>query len=139
MQVLANTTGMQAAVALAMDKDANDYCVVVVKGTFVTSASGTLKLAEKQRPLVYADEHYGDPETSAIRYESDFAPRKPLTDVVVVGKAVAPQGQAVASRTARNRGPGQRAYCIRGPALAAKVGAHRRVRTTAISGDASDI
>lgn len=101
MQVLANTTGMQAAVTVAADKDAHDYCIVVVKGTFVTGPNGILRLAQEQRPFVYADEHYSDPETSAIRYESDFAPKKPLTDVVVVGKAVAPHGQAVASLSVR--------------------------------------
>jgi len=101
MQVLSNTTGMLAAVMVSTDKDAYDYCVVVVKGTFVTSPSGALTLAQEQRPFVYADEHYSHPETSAIRYESDFAPIKPLTDVVVVGKAVAPHGQAVKSLSVR--------------------------------------
>jgi hypothetical protein len=94
MQITANSTGMLAALAVTADKDARDYCVVVVKGTFVTNQSGTMRLAAEQAPFVYADEHHGDPESSSIRYESDFALFKPSTDVVVVGKAVAPHGQA---------------------------------------------
>lgn len=93
MQITQNSTGMPAAVTVAADKDARDYCVVVVKGTFDTSPTGSMKLASEQAPFVHADEHYGDPETTSIRYESDFALFKPLTDVVVVGKAVAPHGR----------------------------------------------
>jgi hypothetical protein len=52
-----------------------------------------MELVAEQRPLIYADEHYGSPENSSIRYESDFALEKRLTDVVVVGKAVAPGRQ----------------------------------------------
>jgi hypothetical protein len=95
MQIAHNTTGMQAGICVATDKEARDYCVVVVKGTFKTNARGELSLAEEQRPLVTADEHYGDPATTSIRYECDFALTKPLTDVVVVGKAISPSGQPV--------------------------------------------
>lgn len=93
MQITKNTTGMPAEVTVTADKDARDYCVVVTKGTFTTSPAGSMTLASEQVPFVYADEHYGDPETTSIRYESDFALCKPLTDVIVVGKAVAPGGR----------------------------------------------
>jgi hypothetical protein len=95
MQISANTTGMVAELAVVTDKDARDHCVVAVKGTFRTNAKGELTLHEEQRPLVTADEHYGDPATTSMRYECDFALRKSLTDVLVVGKAVAPNGQRV--------------------------------------------
>lgn len=86
---------MLAELVVATDKDACDHCVVAIKGTFQTNARGVLSLAEEQRPLVAADEHFGDPETTSVRYECDFALHKPLTDVIVVGKAVAPKGQRV--------------------------------------------
>ncbi|WP_052518717.1 DUF2169 family type VI secretion system accessory protein [Archangium violaceum] len=95
MQISLNTTGMQAGISVAADKDARDYCVVVVKGTFETNPRGEMTLAREQRPLVTADEHHGDPATTSIRYECDFALEKPLTDVIVVGKAVSPAGQRV--------------------------------------------
>jgi hypothetical protein len=95
MQITANTTGMEAGITVAVDKDARDHCVVVVKGTFQTDSQGRMTLASSQRPLVYVDEHYGEPDATAIRYECDFALQKQWTDVLVVGKAIAPQGQRV--------------------------------------------
>ena len=92
MQIVSNTTGMEAELTLVADKNARDQCVVVIKGTFTVDALGKLTLADKQRSLVYADEHYGDPGTTSIRYECDFALEKSFTDVLVVGKAVAPKG-----------------------------------------------
>jgi hypothetical protein len=48
-------------------------------------------------PLVKVDEYYdgGDPESSTVQYESDLAPYKLATDVVLVGKAYAPEGRPV--------------------------------------------
>jgi hypothetical protein len=48
---------------------------------------------------VEADQYYEpeDPEVSSIRYETDLVPFKLRTDVVVVGRAYAPGGTAVAS------------------------------------------
>lgn len=95
MQITENSTGMVAGLAVAADKEARDFCIVVVKGTFRTDAKGRMTPAEEQRPLVYADEHHGDPGTSCIEYECDFALTKQRTDVLVAGKAVAPSGQPV--------------------------------------------
>jgi hypothetical protein len=93
MQITQNHLGMLAELTVAADVDARDHCVVVVKGTFEADAGGELHLAGVQCPLVGADEHHGSPDSSSPRYECDFAPYKPLTDVIVVGKAVAPKGQ----------------------------------------------
>jgi hypothetical protein len=59
MQIVANTSTMQAGVTVVTDKHGHDWCVVVVKGTFVTDDRGAMHLAREQRPLVYVDEHYG--------------------------------------------------------------------------------
>lgn len=99
MQISGNTTGMQAGLFVTADKQARDHCVVVVKGTFQTCATGEMSLAGEQRPLAAADEHYGAPETSCVRHECDFVLEKRFTDVVVVGKAVAPGGQPVSQLT----------------------------------------
>ena len=95
MEIARNTTGMAAGLSSQVDEQGHQWCVVVVKGTFSTSATGLLHLQPQQRPLVETDEHYGDPETTAVRYENDFALYKPLTDVIVVGKAVAAGNQPV--------------------------------------------
>src|SRR5262245_16089719 len=86
---------MLAGLSVPADKHGAEHCVVVVKGTFEPDSSGELQLAAEQQPLVYADEHYGDPATSCIRYECDFALEKPHAEVIVVGKAVAPQREPV--------------------------------------------
>ena len=95
MQITSNTTGMLAALAVAADPEARDHCVVVIKGTFQTDARGELQLCAEQQPLVMTDEHYGDPATTSVRYECDFALAKPRTDVIVIGKAVALHGRPV--------------------------------------------
>ncbi len=95
MQITRNSTGMRAEIAVLLDKDAHDYCVVVIKGTFEADGAGNPALATEQQPFVYADEHFADPETTGVRLECDFAPYKPLTDVVVLGRAISPGHQPV--------------------------------------------
>ncbi len=92
---------MKAAITVVADCDARDHGVVVVKGTFEIDDAGKLALAAEQQPLVFADEHYGDPETTPVRLECEFAPQKPLTDVLVVGRAVAPKAVPVEMLTVR--------------------------------------
>lgn len=90
---------MAAQFGVAADIDARDHCVVVVKATFRSQRDGTLTLAapEQQRPFVYADEFHGEPGTSSVALESDFACRKAKTDVIVLADAVAPAGREVES------------------------------------------
>ena len=92
MEIIANTTGMPAAIAVVPDKEGRDHCVVVVKGTFFADPEGSMQLSPRQAPPVATDEHYGNPESTPVCYENDFALTKLLTDIVVVGKAVAPGG-----------------------------------------------
>src|SRR5207253_2411642 len=56
--------------------------------------------AEPARALVKVDEYYddGDPETSTVKHETDLLPYKLATDVVLIGKAWARGGQAVAGQ-----------------------------------------
>ena len=107
MQVTSNTTQMMVDCALGADREAREHCVVVIKGTFLANAEGELRLADEQEPLVASDQYYGDPATTSARYECDFAREKPLTDVIVVGKAVAPQGQRVRQLPVRLELPGR--------------------------------
>ena len=93
MQINTNTTGMNTELSVATDKLGRDHCVTVVKGTFDVQTDGTTTLAEKQQPLVFADEHYGDPGNTPIKYECDFAHTKPRCDVLLNGSAHAPNGR----------------------------------------------
>jgi hypothetical protein len=95
MQLGSNTTGMAAGVCVATDKAGQDRCVVAVKGTFAIDGGGGARLADVQAPLVSADVHWGEPGTTSIRYECDFAPFKPRADLMVLGHAVSPTGRPV--------------------------------------------
>lgn len=97
---LINGTGLPAAYTLGIDKDAREHLVVVVKGTFSLppkGRGGVLLRAEKQVDLAQADVYAGKPGESPVLYESDFAPRKPLCDVLVNGSAYAPNGKPAAT------------------------------------------
>lgn len=93
MQITGNTTPHPADLLVFTDKDGQKHCVVVVKATFDVDGDGRCVPADVQAALVYTDEHHGDPGTTAIARESDFAPMKPHADVVVHGDAVAPGGR----------------------------------------------
>lgn len=42
---------MLAAMTVTADSDRRDYCVVVVKGTFLIDHAGAMRLAPEQAPL----------------------------------------------------------------------------------------
>lgn len=96
---LVNATRMVAGFNMGLEPSGRELLVVVVKGTFVLPKPGeSVRLHEAQVPLVMADTFTGEPGLSAPLYEIDFAPRKRHCDVLLVGSAYAPGGQA-ATRT----------------------------------------
>jgi hypothetical protein len=84
---------LDAGVTLTTDKNGYEHVLVVAKVTFLVQATGECIVAQDQARLVYADEFEGDPATTAMIFESDFAPFKAKCDVLVNGKAFAPNGQ----------------------------------------------
>lgn len=99
MQISTNTTGMEAGICVSTNKEGYDFCVVAIKGTFLIEKDGNLVLSDEQAPMVYADEHYGDPGTTPIKYECDFAPYKPGTDMLVNGHAYSETGKPISQTT----------------------------------------
>ncbi len=78
---------------MGLKPDGRELLVVVVKGTFLIPKVGDeATLAEKQVPLIMADEFTGEPGFSAPVYEADFSPFKPKCDVLLNGSAYAPGG-----------------------------------------------
>lgn len=75
------------------DEKRNDFGVIVLRGTFQIEPGKRLRLVQKQEPLVMADEYYGEPGASSIRYESSIAPYKPKTDVLLNANAYSPSGK----------------------------------------------
>ena len=106
MHIASNTTPFRAESFVSVDKHGRKHAVVVVKATFDVGADSECRVAELQAPFVYADQHHGDPGTTALRYESDFAPGKPRADVLLDAEAVAPSGQEVTALDVGFAGPG---------------------------------
>ncbi len=103
-----NDTELQATWHFAFDLEGREVVYTRAKVTYQLppedptnrgrpDANAPLQLAQKQLPLVEADEHFGEPGKSATRYESDFAQLKPRCDVLVIGSAYAPRQQPTRS------------------------------------------
>ena len=106
MHIASNTTPFGAESFVSVDKLGRKHAVVVLKASFDVAADAECRVAEAQTPFVYADEHHGDPGTTAIRYESDFAPSKPRAEVLVDAEALAPSGREVTTLDVGLAGPG---------------------------------
>lgn len=91
MLQLKNHSPFEPAISLFPNEKGVDTLYVVIKATFTLSPS--LSIAEKQVPPTLADEYWGEPEVSSIKYASDIHLTKPSTDVVLVGRAWVPQQQ----------------------------------------------
>jgi hypothetical protein len=80
---------------MGMDKTGREYLSFVVKGTFdfPPGPDALPKPAATQRPLVMADEFFGEPGYSATKWETDFAFRKPHPEVLLQGAAYAEGGK----------------------------------------------
>ncbi len=114
---LLNATGLVAAYTQGLAPDGRESLVVIAKGTFTLPLDGReATLAAVQRPLLMADEYAGEPGLSAPLREMDFAPIKPFCDVLVHGKAYAPEGRPVSQLTAGIRvGRVSKAFTVYGP------------------------
>jgi hypothetical protein len=112
---LVNLTPFPAGVTLATDKDGQEHVLAVAKGTFSIGPDGRATRAAQPQPLVYADQFYGEPGLSSIRYEVDFALRKPRADVLLTGSAVPPGGfPAEVSEVTLSFGPIQKTVRVFG-------------------------
>jgi len=93
MLQLANETPFISTLNLLADVEGIDTLYVVVKATFVLGYE--LALAEEQTPIHMADEYFGDPGESSLKYASDLHLTKPSTDVALVGSAHGPRGKPI--------------------------------------------
>lgn len=90
---LTNTTPYCAERVVLPNKEGRDLLVVIVKAAFNPANGERLVPAEVQIPVQLADTHYDAPDESSIRDESDLAPYKPNTDVVLLGHAQPAKGR----------------------------------------------
>ena len=70
---------------------------VILKRSYRIVPGASAERLDSDAALRLIDEYYdqGDPEWSVVEHESELAPLKALTDVVVVGKAYAPGGRPI--------------------------------------------
>lgn len=85
MLQLKNLSPFAPAISIFPNRDGIDTLYVVVKGTFTLWPS--VELAEQQLPPQRADEYWGDPDRSSLKYASELHLGKPGTDVALVGSA----------------------------------------------------
>ena len=84
---LVNATPFASERTVLQDRSGRDLLIVVVKCTYRLPAGRPPMIAEEQAPIRLADDFYGEPGQSSIRYECDLAPRKTGNDVVLLGHA----------------------------------------------------
>ncbi len=82
------------------DVDNKPKLTIVFKATFVIPREGEdVRPTPKQLPI-FNNDIMTDAKPPAVRFESDLVPFKPCTDVVLVGKAYAPDGKPVTEMVA---------------------------------------
>jgi len=68
---------------------------ILIKRTYKILSSSRCVRVDKDQKIIAGDLHYDTPMNSSVKFEADFVPYKIATDVVLNGKAYAPNGKAV--------------------------------------------
>lgn len=99
-----NLTPFDALRFSALSVDDQEYPVLAMKVGYrllpIDGPAGQFRaqvMDDTPVPLCMADRYYGEAGSSSVCEESDLAPFKPRCDVIVVGRAYAPQGIAATS------------------------------------------
>jgi hypothetical protein len=79
------------------DIEGQEVLLLVIAATFACDDVRQFHPVDPQPPVCVADEHYGDPTSTSIRFEADVALEKPWVDVIVNGTAYAPGGRPITS------------------------------------------
>ncbi len=115
-----NHTPFETDVIPGIDKEGHDYATVLIKGTFdIANNQEALLISEQQVPVFHADELYGEPGESSIRYAADSSIFKPGCDVVLIGHAYTKSANRKAVDVSLQVGPlhktvrvfGDRSWC----------------------------
>lgn len=89
MLQVVNHTPFMASLSVFPDPAGVETAYAVIKATFNFGAEGPVP-AKPQVPLLAADVFWGDPVSSSLRAAGEFALLKPGTDVLLIGRAIAP-------------------------------------------------
>lgn len=89
MLQVANHTPFSAALSVFPDQAGVESAYAVVKASFCFGPNGP-ELAEVQTPPLAADVFWGDPVSTSLRAVGEFGLLKTATDVLLIGRAIAP-------------------------------------------------
>ena len=92
---IANGSPFSVATLRWPDVDTKPKLTVVVKATFVLPREGEDAHPTPKQLPVFGNDVMTDAKPPSVRFESDLVPFKPCTDVVLVGRAYAPEGKPV--------------------------------------------
>lgn len=95
MATLENKSDFQSDLIPAQGSDGRILLSTIIKGTFDIGIVGKITKSDKQEPICYADEYFGEVGKSSIKIGSDIAIRKLGTDVILIGTAYAPNQKPV--------------------------------------------
>ena len=101
MLQVVNLTPFQALLLVLPNEQGVECAYAIIKATFTIAPR--VAPAEEQLPIVLADEFWGDPAASSLKYASDITLLKPAADVLLVGSAQAPRGKPVPQLDVRLR------------------------------------
>lgn len=99
MLQLDNQTPFYAVISVLPNREGVDTLYVIIKATLALRPK--LALALEQIPVILADEYHADPADSSLKHVSELHIGKPGTDVLLVGRAWAPEGQRIAESSVR--------------------------------------
>ncbi len=88
-----NERAVQKVVLPGQSPEGRHILSVLLKRSYDIVLGGRCTRALSDQKLLAGDVYYGDPMNSTVKYESDFVPFKPATDVVFIGNAYAPKGK----------------------------------------------
>lgn len=91
-----NSTGFVPGLFVFPDEDGVDTAYFAVKASFEIAAEG-VRVADRQSPLVLAEEYWGAPGASSLKRAGEAHLCKPTTDIALIGSAYAPRGRPVPS------------------------------------------
>lgn len=102
MAELINHTAFPALLYDALDQHDAGFSVLAAHLSYdlvirPEDGAASLQFCKQQAPLCMADEHYGEPDRTSTRLESDIVPYKPRLDVIVNGTAHAPGDKPAAA------------------------------------------
>lgn len=95
MQLHIGSKHLAAAATVQLDVGGREHLVIVAKSTWSIPEPGQRPRPLPPQPVVTADQYFGEPGQSAMRYGSDMARFKPRCDLIFDAWAHSPDAQPV--------------------------------------------